>query len=223
VYFILFFLISLTFAMALFFKKRQQLTACEQGLCAMLLCAQEDDSDIKIVGAVKIDEHDEALDNADELEHHRNSGNLEKARKLGVELSSKIIDEDGDPAFGQDISENDEIRRQRRILLAFTINYAVENNIKSKILDKVVIREFCDSLQKNVPGFYQDLRESGSFSFYYLCIRRGGSSTERCVGNNFAMLAGYEGDPIMEELGESLFFHFNYIIEKTISDIGFAD
>jgi hypothetical protein len=179
----------------------------------------DDDSDMKIAGAAPAAE--EPDDAEKELERHRLSGNLDKAYALATELAEKIINEDGDISFGSDPGESAEIRMQRRLLLAFTVTYSVEMIIKSRILGQVVINHLYDGLKRDVPDFYEDIRESGSFSFYYLCIRKGGS-VDQCIGRSFAMLTGCEDDPVMEDLGEALFFHFKDIVENAINACGFT-
>lgn len=179
----------------------------------------DDDSDMKIAGTPSVPEKPD--DTAAELERQKQNGNVAKAEKLSEELAKKIIDEDGVTSFGIDSSESDEVRMQRRLLLAFVVDYFVDKDIESSILGHVVINHFYDNLKKNVPEFYEDIRESGSFSFYFLCSRNDGN-VEHCIGNSFAMLAGYEGNAVMAELGEALFFRFKDIVETAINAYKFA-
>lgn len=168
---------------------------------------EEDDSDIKIAGGKIEQPKVDTLEDANELENQRVCGNLEKAKKLGKTLSDKIIDEDGECSFGSDSNEDDKTRIQRRILLAFAACESVENNIKSRVLQGVVLNVFYDTLKNALPDFYEDINGSGSFSFYTLCARRGGD-VPHSVGETFAMLVAKEGDRVMEELGEALYIRF---------------
>lgn len=175
---------------------------------------EEDDSDIKIAGAPK-PETDEALEEANELEAQRSCGNLDKAHALGVELARKVISEDGEADLGQDGDEGEILRTQRRLLLAFSVISTVAERIKSNVLKGVVLKVFYDSLQQSLPDLYKDINSSGSFSFYTLCARRGGN-VENCIGSTFAMLAGKEGDAVLEEFGKALYLRFVDITNKTI-------
>lgn len=178
----------------------------------LLLCiAGEDDSDMKIVGSTPPSTPDADIE--DELEGLRRSGDLAKARQLGSELSEKILNEDS-TSFGLDASESDEVRQQRRLLMAFVVDYSIERLIPNSILRTIVINRFYDELKKNVPEFYEDIRESASFTFYLLCIRRDGNTD--CMGSSFAMLAGCDGNNIMAELGQALFFRFSDVVEQSI-------
>jgi hypothetical protein len=200
-------------------RHRQNPVACTGGI---LLFEDEnppgDDSDMKIAGATSAGENPEAAGN--ELETLRQNGDLDNARALSDELAIKIIDEDGGSLFGLDSCETDELRIQRRLLLAFTVIFCVDKIIVSRILGQVVVNRFYSRLEEKLPEFYQDIRSTGSFSFYYLCIRRGGA-IEDCIGRSFAMLSGYEGNSVMEELGKALFLHFTDIVERSIRSCNF--
>lgn len=180
----------------------------------------EDDSDIKIAGEQIQKPFVDTLKDANELEKQRDCGNLEKARELGAVLSDRIIDEDGECSFGSDSSEDNKTRIQRRMLLAFAACEAVETNIKSRVLQGVVLNVFYDTLKNALPEFYDDINESGSFSFYTLCARRGGD-VPHSVGETFAMLGGKEGDRVMEDLGEALYIRFGDVTLKTIESFKF--
>lgn len=175
--------------------------------------SEDDDSDIKIAGAEPVKITDDALVEATELESQRSCGNLEKAHALGASLSDKIVSEDGESTFGQDSLENNLMRMQRRILLAFAVIITVEKSIKSQVLQGVLINVFYDTLKKSLPGFYDDISQSGSF--YTLCVRRGGD-VESSVGHTFAMLVGKDGDTVIEELGKALYLRFVDVTLKSI-------
>lgn len=182
---------------------------------------EEDDSDIKIAGQEPAKSVDDSQDEASELEQQRQNGNLEKAHALGAALSEKIISQDGESGFSQDSSEDGNTRMQRRLLLAFAAFHTVETNIKSEVLQGVAVNTFYNTLKESLPEFYEDINESGSFSFYTLCVRRGGN-IESCIGHTFAMLSGREGDAVMEELGTALYLRFVDVTLKTIKSFKFV-
>lgn len=180
-----------------------------------------DDSDMKIAGPVYKQQLPGTEEEEKELRLQQANGNLPKARVLGEALARQILEADGDRFFGFDPAEGEEMRMQRRLLLAFVVNYAVERGFEGKLLSRVALNAFYDTLKADDPAFYADIGESGSFSFYYLCMRRG-DCVPRCVGRSFAMLTGNEGVHAAAELGEALFLHFNDVIEKEIHAAGFA-
>jgi hypothetical protein len=217
-HFIAFLILLILFMLITLFLQRSR-RVLNGGLLLIENGGTDDDSDMKIAGTPPAPEKPD--DTAIELEQQKQNGNLSKAQKLSEELAKKIIDEDGVTSFGIDSSESDEVRMQRRLLLAFVVDYFVDKNIDNSILGQVILNHFYDSLKQSVPEFYEDIRESGSFSFYFLCIRNG-SNVEHCIGSSFAMLAGYEGDTVMTELGKALFFRFKDIVETAINAYQFA-
>lgn len=201
--------------------------AARRGRSGLLLCAdgKEDDSDIRIAGQEPRRPEDDPMTDVRELTHHKNNGNVEKARALGEELARRILNEDGDPSFGRDPSESDELRRQRRMLLAFVVDAAVREDIPGQVLGQVVLREFTERVKNSLPAFYEDISSSGSFSFYYVCLRRDSEdapAAQTAVGQTFAMLAGKEHNPVFEELGTALYLHFHDIVDKCVRSCRFA-
>jgi hypothetical protein len=182
---------------------------------------EEDDSDIKIVGQEKAkNADDDPLRAASELDYQRGCGNLEKAKTLGALLSQKLISEDGESNFGADADEDGATRVQRRLLLAFSVISTVESDIKSPVLQGVVLNVFYTTLKADLPEFYDDINETGAFSFYTLCFRRGGDVADS-VGHTFGMLVGREGDAVTKELGKALYLRFVDITLKTIGSFQF--
>lgn len=194
---------------------------------ALLFCTDgpEDDSDIRIAGQEPPRSEDDPMPEIRELERHRENGNIDKARALGEELARRIINEDGDPAFGRDPSESDAIRRQRRMLLAFVVDAAVRQDISSQVLGQVVLHQFTERVKSSLPAFYEDVSSSGSFSFYYLCLRRDSDdapTVEDAIGRTFAMLTEKENSPVFEELGKALYLHFHDIVDRCVHSCRFA-
>ena len=190
------------------------------GRPAFMFASEEDDSDMKIAGAPAPEQSDDSEDTAAELASQTASGNLELAKRLGRELARRTLDEDGVTSFGADSHESDEVRRQRRLLLAFVVDNEVGDSVDS-LLGHAVLGSFYDMLKSDAPDFYEDIRESASFSFYLLCTRDC-ENVEHCIGDSFAMLAGYEGDKVMSELGEALYYHFRDIVSAAIETCRFA-
>ncbi len=191
------------------------------GAHGLLLCAAgdgargADDADMKIAGREKGEPKggEEALRAARELEEQRRSGNVEKARALGEKLAESLLD--GEPRFGLDQAEDDATRTQRRLLLAYAIHGTLVREIQNDVLQGVALGAFHDALGRKMPDYYKDADESGSFSFYTLCGRRGGD-VGRAIGETFAKLAGHEGDEVLQNLGESLYLRFEDVTKEEI-------
>lgn len=231
-----FFVICLALSAAFLIKKKPGAEASAagssaaiglQGKSSVFFFVQENDTeedcDIKIAGEKTFRPNsDDMASDVNELDLQRRSGNLEKAHTLGAVLSEKIIDQDGESDFGEDSSEDPDMRMQRRLLLTFAAINCVETNIKSEVLQGVVLNVFYDTLKKSLPEFYDDVSKSGSFSFYTLCVRRG-VEVDNNMGCTFAMLAGKEGEPVIEELGKALYLRFVDVVQKTILSFDFKE
>lgn len=178
----------------------------------------EDDSDMKIAGGAPAGSSDISEEVTRELYFHKKNGNLKKARQIGVKIAEKIIEAD---RSGYDQKAGyDSARNQISLLLVFSAYRVVATYISSKLLQQIVINIFYDKLKVSLPVFYNDLGEEGAISFYYLCARRGGN-IEKEVGRTFAMLMSKDGDPIIEQWGEALFYRFAAEIKNLIDSYEF--
>ncbi|MDR3645015.1 MAG: hypothetical protein P4M02_08080 [Clostridia bacterium] len=178
----------------------------------------EDDSDVKIAGCET--RGDEAGDEAEELRRQHENGNLDLARELGKQLSQRMTGLESESSFGIDLCEDEDLCLQRRLLFAFSACYAVECFVPGKLLQDVAVNAFYNALKNTMPEFYGDLDSSGSFSFYYLCVRRSGEVSE-AIGHTFAMLSGKNGEPVIERLGEALFIRFSDVVREMIAAMQF--
>jgi hypothetical protein len=188
----------------------------------LLKFSSEDDSDMKIADLNRKNQADNTILEVSEMQKQKENGNLNKAKQLGELLFKQVINVYGEAIFGLDVKEDNDIQMQRRILLAFTVIYSVEVFIKNGIVNKAVENAFYNKLRANNFELYNNLRESGAFSFYYLCIRHN-ENIEEDIGRAFAMLAGSGKDKIMQELGTALFVHYYDVIKNSIDSINFLD
>ena len=180
---------------------------------------EEDDSDVKIAGEPHAPPDDVRAE-AEELGRQKQNGNLERANKLGSLLCGEISKQDGEASFGKDLHEDNGLFLQRRILLTFAACLTIESAISSKIVQKTAINSLYNSMKIKKPSFYHDLTGSSAFSFYFLCARRQ-TDTEQNIGKTFAMLAGHESEPVVEEFGRALFLRFSDTIRKIIDSLHF--
>lgn len=173
------------------------------------------DEDIKIA---HIGESKKTSQNDSEYHKNLENGNIDKAKKVGEAIAADTVSsaalewtEETDTSF--------EIQLQRGLLLAFSAVVAIESAALPTVIEDVIKQKFFSSLQKLDSGMYKETAESGAFSFYYLAYRRG-TELERRVGQTFAMLCAHDGDPIYQELGETLFCWMKSKTEKLLADSG---
>lgn len=92
------------------------------------------------------------------------------------------------------------------ILLAFAVQMGGMLSA-GKLLTETATAVFFDTLRETAPAFYEDLQESGAFSFYYLCVREGGDAVPK-VGKTFATLCGRADNASYIRMGEELYRRF---------------
>ena len=157
-----------------------------------------DDKDMKIVGS-------EGLIKPDMIEqehrYHKDTGNIEKARKLGKTMAKEIL-------AWQDITESDEQQcLNEQILYIFACTVAFDNFTPSRITAVTALSAFYDRLKEHSVDFYNTISGSPAFSFYYLCLRNR-NDLGRCVGETFAMLCSNHEDEQLIKKGRELYAHF---------------
>lgn len=181
-----------------------------------------DDKDIKIAGSkpsLSIRQSRETEEVTAELNRAKAGGEFEKARELGEKMAVKLLDNKGDAAFGTvDEADGDDLL-QRRNLLAFTVTVGFEKNCRSSMISAAAYGAFYDCVKRLDSKIYDELSDTGVFSFYYLAYRRGGE-VERRMGQTFAMLCGRDGDPVYQELGEALYCYFSAVVESAVKELG---
>ncbi len=173
-----------------------------------------DDSDVKIAGnkpsqTVKKnlnDLSDELLDK--EL--------VDKSKALGKTLAETFL-KSVDTVFVDDATDS-QMLIQRQLLLAFTVNVALDEFCVDDTVSGIATKSFLDTLSKLSPEVYDNCNETGAFSFYYLAYRRR-TEVDRRIGQTFAMLCAHDGDPIYQELGEALYCWFVSVVKGEIEKL----
>lgn len=88
--------------------------------------------------------------------------------------------EGGDSQPAEDIGS---LLTQRRILLAFAVEVGLDAFLPNNLVAQTAQNVFYNTLHITAPAFYDDLQESGAFSFYYMYVR-GGKQVERRGGRD---------------------------------------
>ena len=153
--------------------------------------ARQEDSDMKIVpdGAVEMPEpaEDSVEAMARLLDREKKNGNLSKARRLGARMAEEVASVEGYSTAAGGPAENPSLLPQRRILMAFAVEVGLDAFLPNNLVAQSAQNVFYDTLKILAPDFYDDLQESGAFSFYYLCVRDG-RQVERRVAVSYTHL-----------------------------------
>lgn len=171
-----------------------------------------DDSDMKIAGddfepVKKADEQESVEATARQLAQEKSNGNLSRARRLGAIMADEVSAIDGSTNPVHETERNRALPMQRRILLAFAVEVGLDAFLPNQLVAQTAQNIFYNTLLITAPSIYEDLQESGAFSFYYLCFRDG-RQVEQRVGETFAALCGRKEDPEYEQMGRKLYMRF---------------
>lgn len=156
-----------------------------------------------------------------QVAQEKQNGNLGKARRMGARLAEDIaaIDHATPPANGA--AENAALMTQRRILLAFAAEVGLDAFLPNNLTAQEAQNIFYNNLHLTAPAFYDDLQESGAFSFYYLCVRDG-RHVERKIGETFARLCGMADSESYIRMGIDAYNRFITQVKRMADSMNFV-
>ena len=157
-----------------------------------------------------------------QVAQEKQNGNLGKARRMGARLGAEdiaAIDHATPPANGA--AENAALMTQRRILLAFAAEVGLDAFLPNNLTAQEAQNIFYNNLHLTAPAFYDDLQESGAFSFYYLCVRDG-RHVERKIGETFARLCGMADSESYIRMGIDAYNRFMTQVKRMADSMNFV-
>lgn len=189
--------------------------------------AIDNDSDIKIFDdTVNVSDFvpfdsETAAAMVQQVEREKQNGNLGKARRIGACLAADIaaIDQVTPPANGA--AENVLLLTQRRILLTFAAEVGLDSFLPNNLTAQEAQNVLYNNLHLAAPAFYDDLQESGAFSFYYLCVRNG-RHVERRIGETFARLCGMADSESYIRMGIDAYNRFMAQVKQLADSMHFV-
>lgn len=185
---------------------------------------RKEDSDIKIFKPSKqIDKDGEVLAFVEGMNHHRQNGNVEKAKNLGAKLAERAFDSKNKDLISDEIFLSSDIFPQVCALVLFSAEAALNYYLPSQQLSAIAINALHEVLSSKKLPTYDALMNSPAFSFYYLSVRKGGTDIPHDIGDAFAMLCRHEGDTAFIEEGKKLYNMILGVVENEILNIGFAN
>lgn len=186
------------------------------------MAINREDSDIKIFGAPENENENEFLQQIEALDHHRQNGNMQKARALGVQLY-ELATRDMDKASYRDpdFSEG-KLLIKAGVLSLFSTEAALNMYLPSTQLSTVAISEMHRLLAKTESPVYAKIMESPAYSFYFLSIRKGGDVAGE-IGKAFAEHCRHEGEEKYIAEGRYIYETVTQEVQKQIDRMDFAD
>ena len=182
------------------------------------------DIDIKIAGdkpSRLVKEQKNGPVGAEEYPREKKNGNIDRAEKLGAELAAAFVAACNNDSFEGCANDNEELDRQKLLLLSFTVMSTLESKCPAVCTAKIAKAAFNDALRSIDAALPERATDTGAFSFYYLSYRRG-TEIERRIGQTFAMLCAHDGDPIYQELGEAIYCWFYAVVQSKIQQTAFV-
>lgn len=162
---------------------------------------RSNDDDIKIFHPKKKDAGSDLTSLAGIMDKHRANGNSAKAVFLGERLAD-LTPEEMCPADAEKLQNNELL--QLRSLMVFSSQIALHNYLPHSLLSTQAVNAMYSKLEQTSPGFFANISDGSSFSFYYLTVRRN-ENIEEEIGKNFAMLCDKDNNDYLIALGTRIF------------------
>ena len=166
--------------------------------------------------------------NFDAVMRQRANGNIDKARRLGASLATIAPTGEGDGIFvnlKDHLSQKffvQDILYQIRVLLVFACETLLQLELPTELLSTTAIASMYDAMEKDMPGFYNNIANGAAFTFYYLAIQKGGDLSEN-IGEAFAMLCSVKNKDSFVLAGKTIWNIAVDIIGKEIEKAGIED
>ncbi len=151
------------------------------------------------------------------MDNYRSNGNIEKAAVLGKKLAT-LTPEMICPKDAQKLDTNE--LRQLRALIVFTVQISLHKYLPHPMLSSQVINSMYTELSETAAGFFANISDGSSFTFYYLSVRKN-KNVEENIGKNYAMLCDRDNDEFLSSLGERVFALTDFKVCDIIEEMEF--
>ncbi len=160
---------------------------------------------------------------------NRANGNIDKARKLGATLATIAPTDAGEESIYIDIKKYlspkylvPDILYQIKVLLVFACETLLQMQIPIELLSTTAIASMYSEMEKETPGFYNNIANGAAFTFYYLAIQKGGDLSQN-IGEAFAMLCSVKNKEGFVLAGQTVWNIAVDVIEKEIEKAGLKE
>lgn len=181
---------------------------------------KHNDDDIKIFHPAKKDGAGADLaELALLMDAYRSNGNMEKAGALGVKLAG-VKPENICPEDAAKLKTNEV--RQLRALIVFAAQIFLHKYLPHPMLSSQAINAMYGELSENSQGFFANISDGSSFTFYYLSVRKN-RDIEENIGKNYAMLCDKDDDEYLVSLGGRVYSLTENLICDMIEEAEFVE
>ena len=155
--------------------------------------------------------------------HHKDCGNLDKARKLGDSLGENIL------SFGSECDQEKmtpELVTHAMMLYLFVAEHCLLSSISDPILNKLILAQMNDTISQTLPDFYTNVCQYRSYTLYKLCLQEEEGQSEEHqaehIGSCWAHMVGNENDPQLRALGEKLYCGMYDRCQELLNSVSFC-
>ncbi len=156
---------------------------------------------------------------AELTDKYRRNGNMDKATLLGEKLAM-LKPEDFYPEDCAKLKTNEV--RQLRSLMVFVFQISIQKYLPHSMLASQAVNAMYAKLSNEAAGFFSDISDGSSFTFYFLTVRKN-SDVEEGIGKNFAMLCDRDGDEFYINLAIKTLEEMDMQVCKLIDETEFAE
>ena len=153
------------------------------------------------------------------MDTYRSNGNMEKAAALGKKLAD-LKPENVCPEDAAKLTTNDV--RQLRALIVFAAQIFLHKYLPHPMLSSQAINAMYAELSESSEGFFANISDGSSFTFYYLSVRKN-RDVEESIGKNYAMLCDKDDDEYLVSLGSRVYSATGDMICDMIEDAEFVE
>lgn len=181
---------------------------------------RNNDEDIKIFHPKKNDSSGADLASlALLMDSYRSNGNMEKAVALGERLA-QTTPENLCAADAAKLTTNEV--RQLRALIVFAAQIFLHKYLPHPMLSSQAVNSMYGKLSETSQGFFANISDGSSFTFYYLSVRKN-KNIEENIGKNFAMLCDKDNDDYLVSLGGKVYSMTEALVCELIDEAKFVE
>ncbi len=181
---------------------------------------KNNDEDIKIFHPAKKDaQGNDLAELALLMDTYRSNGNMEKAGALGKKLAG-VTPESICPEDAAKLKTNEV--RQLRALIVFAAQIFLHQYLPHTMLSSQAVNAMYSELSENSQGFFANISDGSSFTFYYLSVRKN-RNVEENIGKNYAMLCDRDDEEYLISLGGRVFSMTETLVCNLIEEFEFKE
>lgn len=183
----------------------------------------EGDEDIKIAGEhFSVPREDIGELAAQDFLKQKDSGNIEKARGLGLRYAQAILYPEQGPLVDEMEGRSPLFHHHQYILYSYAVNHVIADFSPNSILAQTSLNLFYAQLEEKSPELYMHVSDTAAFSLYILC-ERSKTRSDDDIGRTFASLVGKEDDNTVIIYANRLYSKLYHFCVEQINAVQYSE